>query len=73
MAKFVENTLIHAWYGSDKKDIVGYLKRNTNPSKPQAFIFIADTNDDTFRKYYYEKPTADEVLAAFIDWQNEDY
>ena len=69
MAHWVNNTLVHNWYGSSHADEVGYLLLNTDKRKPQPFVFVADTFDDSFVRFYYEKPDADELFEAFSRWQ----
>lgn len=57
------------WYGATRPDYVGTLRPNRDPRKRQRFVFTADTVDDRFVKFYYERPTAGEVMAAFLAWQ----
>lgn len=69
MAHWNGNTLMHNWYGNPRADDVGYLLPNTDKRKPEPFVFVADTFDDSFVRFYYEKPDADVVFEAFSNWQ----
>ena len=69
MAHWEGNKLMHNWYGSKQADCVGIIRENKNKQKKQSFVFVAETIDDCFIKYYYEKPNAEEIFAAFINWQ----
>lgn len=70
MPRFEGNILMHNWYGSAQEDDVAELMPNKNPAKPQPWVLVADCIDATYRKYYYEKPTAEEAFEGFLRWQN---
>lgn len=71
MARWIDDTLVHNWFGSDSEDVVGHLELCTDKRKPQKYMFVAETSDDEFVKYYYEKPSAEEVFGSFLNWQCE--
>lgn len=73
MAHWEGNKLMHNWYGSKRVDCVGIIRENKNKRKSQPLVFVADTIDDCFIKYYYEKPNAESVLASFLDWQHQTF
>lgn len=70
MARWRNNQLWHNWFGSDTSDLIGVFMPNTDKKKPYPFVFVADTNTETFRKFCYEKPDASELLGLFMEWQN---
>lgn len=65
------NKLMVNWYGESEASEVGELCPNTNKRKYQPFVFIADTIDDQFILYLYEKPSAETLFYHFLQWQNE--
>lgn len=73
-ARWDNNRLMVRWYGADSEDEAAWFFPNTdghyaNPRKEQPFVLVFEGYEDTFTKFYYEKPTAEEALACILQWQ----
>lgn len=70
-ARWDDTALMVRWYG-DKVETEEAYFRTLRPNHPSGrpFCLIFDGNDETLKKYYYEKPSAEEALSVILAWQN---